>query len=173
MVMKSESFKAFAHAHSRVLILGTLPGQVSLQRAQYYAHPRNAFWPIISALLDLPPDMPYEKRVESLTRHGIALWDVHAKAHRKGSLDSDIRDDEQNDFIWFFQKYKKIRLICFNGNTAARIYERKILPGLPLKVQAIPSVLLPSTSPAYASMTLQKKMSVWHQAIKPFIALSE
>jgi hypoxanthine-DNA glycosylase len=167
--MKSESFKVFSRPDSHILILGTLPGQVSLAQQQYYAHPRNAFWPIMTALLSLPPDMPYEKRVESLMKHGIALWDVHAKANRRGSLDADIRDDEQNDFIGFFHTHKKIELICFNSNTAARIYERKILPGLPAKAQAISRILLPSTSPAYASMTLQQKTSVWVKALRPFL----
>jgi len=92
MAMKSESFKAFARHDSRVLILGTLPGQVSLQRAQYYAHPRNGFWPIMSALLGLPPGLPYEKRIDRLARRGITPKISYASTMHASLKGTDLHE---------------------------------------------------------------------------------
>jgi hypoxanthine-DNA glycosylase len=92
-------------SHARALILGSMPGAASLRAAQYYAHPRNQFWPIMGELVGADPALPYEQRLDRLTSAGIALWDVFARCEREGSLDAHIRDDTAvaNDFAEFFR----------------------------------------------------------------------
>lgn len=161
--MHDTGFPPIADAHARVLILGSLPGQVSLQRQQYYALPRNAFWNIMGELFDAGPDLPYVERGRRLMQNGMALWDVCAAAQRPGSLDSAIVHASvvPNDFAQFFAAHPALRLICFNGGKAADLYRRLVLPGLPAAFQAIHTETLPSTSPAYAAMSFEKKLARW------------
>jgi TDG/mug DNA glycosylase family protein len=159
----SKGFAPISDASSRVLILGSLPGQTSLAAGQYYAQKQNAFWRIIGHLTATPADLSYEKRKQLLMKNRIALWDVCAAAERKGSLDSNIRLSTvvANDFDAFLKTHKKIRLICFNGQFAERLFRRQVLTNLSISVEKIRLEILPSTSPAHAAMPFEEKLEQW------------
>ena len=161
--MADKCFPPIADAHVRVLILGSLPGQVSLQRQQYYAQPQNAFWKIMGRLFGAGPELPYEERVQRLVRNRIALWDICAAAQRPGSLDASIVHSSvvPNDIASFIASHPGVGLICFNGGKAAELYRRLVLPGLPATVCAIRYETLPSTSPAHAAMPFEEKLTRW------------
>jgi double-stranded uracil-DNA glycosylase len=160
---RSFGFPPVARPDARVLILGSLPGQASLAAQQYYAQPRNAFWPLMGTLFGAGPELPYAERLERLKDAGVALWDVCHSAKRPGSLDHKIdhASIEPNDFAVFFAAQPDIGQIFLNGATAERLYLKLVLPGLPLAAQAIPALRLPSTSPAHAGMTLARKRAAW------------
>lgn len=161
--MSDTGFPPIADARARVLILGSLPGQVSLQRQQYYAQPQNAFWKIMGRLFDAGLEWPYAERSQRLVQHGIALWDVCAAAQRPGSLDAAIVHASvvPNDFAAFLASHPGVGLICFNGGKAAELYRRLVLPGLPVALSAIRTATLPSTSPAHAAMPFEEKLTRW------------
>ncbi|MBT9568363.1 MAG: DNA-deoxyinosine glycosylase [Thiobacillus sp.] len=161
--MTDTCFAPLASAHARVLILGSLPGQESLRRQQYYAHPKNAFWKIMGRLFDAGPELPYEERALRLIQCDIAVWDVCAAAERRGSLDAAIVHSSvvPNDFSSFFDAHPDVGLICFNGAKAAALYRRLVFPDLPEKFAAIRSAVLPSTSPAHAAMSFEEKLTRW------------
>jgi hypoxanthine-DNA glycosylase len=146
-----------------VLVLGTLPGPRSLQMRQYYAQPRNAFWPIMGELFGAFPDLAYRARLALLKQHRVALWDVCHAAFRPGALDAaiDAASIVPNDLGGFLKSHRRIGLICFNGQTAGKFYRRFVLPGLPESRRGIPSRTLPSTSPAYAAMPFEQKLEQW------------
>jgi len=156
-------FAPVSDERARVLILGSLPGQRSLQLRQYYGQPRNAFWAIMGRLFNAGPELPYAERTQRLVDSKVALWDVCAAAHRPGSLDSSISRASvvTNAFADFLGEHRRIGLICFNGSTAAALYSRIVLPDLPEAFRAIPMAALPSTSPAHASMSFDEKLSRW------------
>ena len=156
-------FEPIAPADADVLILGSLPGRKSLEMHQYYAHPQNAFWKIITGIFGAEWPLPYARRVKLLTAHRIALWDVLAAAERPGSLDSSIVHASAlaNDFAAFFRAHPHIRRVYFNGRKAEELYRRFVLPGLPAEFAAMRYVSLPSTSPAHAGMTFAKKLERW------------
>jgi TDG/mug DNA glycosylase family protein len=166
--MHDKGFPPIADAHARVLILGSLPGQVSLQRQQYYALPQNAFWKIMGHLFGAGPELPYAERAQGLVRNGIALWDVCAAAQRPGSLDAAIVHASvvPNDLAAFIESHPGIDLICFNGAKAADLYRRHVLPGLPASERAIHYATLPSTSPAHAAMPFEEKLARWAAALQ-------
>lgn len=147
----------------RVLILGSMPGRASLQQKQYYALPRNAFWPIMGDLFGAGFDLPYARRLIALTRHGVALWDVLESCYRPGSLDSAIADAsvEPNDFSGLFRAAPSITHIFFNGRKAADVYRRRVLPNLQGIGKLIACRTLPSTSPAHAARSYQHKLAEW------------
>jgi hypoxanthine-DNA glycosylase len=159
----SLGFKPVASADSRVLILGTLPGPVSLEKRQYYAQSRNAFWPIMGALFGAGPELAYRERLRNLQQGGVALWDVCRSAYREGALDASIDPGSivPNDLARFLRSHAAIRLICFNGQTAGRLYRQLVLPGLPEPLRDILCQTLPSTSPAYAAMRYEQKLAQW------------
>jgi TDG/mug DNA glycosylase family protein len=165
--MHVHGFPPIARPEARVLVLGTMPGKVSLQQQQYYAHPRNAFWRIAGEILGFEAGAAYEARTASLAAAGIALWDVLQTCTRASSLDSDIVPDSivPNDFAGFFAQHPGIHRVCFNGATAASLYMTHVLPLL-AHVQAHEHVRLPSTSPANAGMPFAEKRRIW-QAIAP------
>ena len=164
--MHSDGFEPIASPTARVLILGTLPGQVSLQERQYYAQPRNAFWRIMGELFGAAPELSYASRTRTLVDNGIALWDVCASAQRPGSLDASIRRPEPNDFCGFFASHPRIGVVCFNGAKAAALYERHVLPSLPTSMQTVSYHTLPSTSPAHAAMPYSEKLARWSMALR-------
>ena len=161
--MHSHGFKPVAAADSRVLILGTLPGPASLEKRQYYAQSRNAFWPIMGELFGAAPALAYRERLQKLRQNGVALWDVCHSAYREGALDASI--DQQsivpNDLARFLRSHTAIRLICFNGQTAGKLYRQLVLPGLPETLGDIRCATLPSTSPAHAAMRFEQKLALW------------
>lgn len=158
-----ECFPPIAKKSSHTLILGSLPGQRSLQAQQYYAHPQNAFWKLIERLFGASSPLPYTRRVKILTDHGIALWDVLAAAERQGSLDSSIvhASARTNDFAAFFRAHPRIRRVFFNGRKAEELYRRFVLPGLGSEFEELRYECLPSTSPAHAGMNFATKLERW------------
>jgi hypoxanthine-DNA glycosylase len=161
--LHDRGFPPIADAHARVLILGSLPGQASLRRQQYYAQPQNAFWKIMGRLFDAGPELPYDERARRLVAQGIALWDVCAAAQRPGSLDASIVHSSvvPNDFAAFIGSHPRLHLICFNGAKAADLYRRLVLPTLPAAPRPVGYETLPSTSPAHASMRFEEKLARW------------
>jgi hypoxanthine-DNA glycosylase len=146
-----------------VLILGSLPGKRSIDAQQYYAHPQNAFWRIMGELTGA--DGSYAQRCQILIEHGIALWDVLESSIRPGSMDADIRrgTEKVNDFDSFFLNHTDVLQVCFNGQKAAQMFRKLVVPQLE---SAAPQIrVLPSTSPAYASMPYAEKLECWRQAI--------
>ena len=158
-----ECFPPIVKKNSRTLILGSLPGQRSLQAQQYYAHPQNAFWKLIEKLFGASSPLPYKRRVKILTDHGIALWDVLAAAERPGSLDSSIvhASVRANDFEAFFRAHPQIRRVFFNGRKAEELYRRFVLPRLGSEFEELRYECLPSTSPAHAGMNFATKLERW------------
>ena len=159
----STGFAPVVAGDARLLILGSLPGKRSLEALQYYAHPQNAFWRIMQALFAI--EGSYQDRCEQMTASGIALWDVLRCSIRPGSMDADIRmsSSEPNDFSRFFSDYPGIRRVCFNGLTAEAVYRKMVLPGLGLQGLELRS--LPSTSPAYASLSFDDKLDAWRKVL--------
>jgi len=144
---------------SKVLILGSMPGEASLKAGQYYAHPRNAFWPIMGELFGAGPSLPYQERVAFLQSAGIALWDSLQACLRSGSLDASITGEVTNHFPGFFDKHPNITHVFFNGMKAERVFRRHALPALTEDQHIF--ARLPSTSPAHAAMTLEAKVQAW------------
>ena len=166
----STGFAPIADHDARVLILGSLPGVLSLREQQYYAHPRNAFWRIIGDVLTIAPTLPYEDRYLALKGAGVALWDVCASAQRAGSLDSAIKNQVANDFVTFFAAHSRLAHIVFNGQKAAALYRKVVFDRLPEAAQRLPTSVLPSTSPANAGMSYEEKIRRWRSALASAIA---
>jgi len=156
---------------ARVLVLGSMPGGKSLELGQYYAHPRNAFWPIMGRLLDAGPDRDYDARLTRLTRAGVALWDVIGRCRRRGSLDQriDTASIEVNDFAALFQGCPDIGQVLFNGQMARHSFERWVAPELDARAVKLKRQTLPSTSPAHATLDLEAKCEQWRVALAPVL----
>ncbi len=144
-----------ARRDARLLVLGSFPGVASLQSQQYYAHARNLFWPILSALwkVDLMV-LPYAQRIAQAQRHGLAIWDVYAACRRDGSLDSAIEDAQPNDLAGLVARLPQLSAIAHNGSESARSMDVTRALGLPVH-------RLPSTSPANASWSFERKLAAW------------
>lgn len=136
-----------------------MPGIKSLQDQQYYAHPQNAFWKIMSALFDMPIET-YPQRVKLIKDNNLALWDTLKCCVRTGSLDAAIEADtiEVNDFADFLKKHPKVTHIFCNGAAAAKTFNKHIMPRL---TRDVITAQLPSTSPAHAGMTFKDKLKAW------------
>jgi hypoxanthine-DNA glycosylase len=154
-----ESFPPIVSDNSKVLILGSMPGEASLKAGRYYAHPRNAFWPIMGALFGAEPSLPYQERLARLQAAGVALWDSLKACVRPGSLDASITDEVPNDFPAFFASHPRITHIYFNGSKAEAVFRRHALPLL--RNDSHIFTRLPSTSPAHAAMPLDDKVRAW------------
>lgn len=142
----------------RLLILGSLPGEESLRRAQYYAHKNNAFWRIMGELCGFDPALEYDGRIEALKRAGVALWDVAAEGSREGSLDSDLTLHRANSVAELVRSHPTIRRIGCNGSKAYELL-RKSAPEL---FETLEVVKLPSTSPAAAMLRYEQKLERWN-----------
>lgn len=151
------SFPAIVDARTRILVLGSLPGEASLARGQYYANPQNQFWLLLGAVIgaDLRA-LDYADRLDALLSHRIGLWDVVAEARREGSLDGNIRDHAPNDLAALTKTLPDLRAIGFNGGTAARIGGRQ-LAGIGRPMALLP---LPSSSPAH-TRPFAEKLEDW------------
>lgn len=159
----ASGFPPIADEDAVVLILGTLPSVRSLEKRQYYGHPQNAFWKIMGELFDAGPDLGYAERTERLKSQKVAVWDVLQSSVRPGSMDADIEQSTAaaNDFGGFFADHPKIRCIFFNGRKSAELFARfGAADGVPVDLEC---VTLPSTSPAYASMSFVTKLEQWAQ----------
>jgi hypoxanthine-DNA glycosylase len=158
------SFAPIENRHAQILILGSMPGIKSLQEQQYYAHPRNSFWPIMAHLLNFDVNLSYKNKCQKLIKHHIAVWDVLKSCQRPGSLDQHIEDNTMvvNDFTEFLNQHPHIQSLFFNGTKAKQIFKKHVLPQL-----TTPPFLsysrLPSTSPAHASMSFENKLQHWQQ----------
>jgi hypoxanthine-DNA glycosylase len=150
-------------AETRVLVLGSFPGAASLAAGQYYAHPRNHFWPLIGEALQLSlAQLPYDRRIRSMLGAGLGLWDSIVACRREGSLDGAIRDPEWSDPAVALDCAPRLALVCFNGKTAARALPRWHDAGLA-------TLALPSTSPAY-TLPFAAKLAAWRAAAAPLQA---
>jgi hypoxanthine-DNA glycosylase len=148
-------FDGKAHA----LILGSFPSPASLAAGQYYAHRQNQFWHILAAALDLPlNNMDYPAKLAAVKAAGIAIWDVYAACERTGSLDAAIRNGQPNDFALLKKSAPKLRRVCFNGQTAAKF-------GPQLSALGCETLVLPSTSPANATWSFERKLAAWRDAL--------
>jgi double-stranded uracil-DNA glycosylase len=153
------SFPPIVSPQSKLLILGSMPGDASLKAGQYYAHPRNAFWHIMGELFGAGPSLPYQERVAILQSIGVALWDSLQACIRPGSLDASIKEEVANDFPALFAKYPNITHVFFNGSKAERSFLRHAKPALSEDRHVF--ARLPSTSPAHAAMRLESKVRAW------------
>ncbi|MBY4896406.1 DNA-deoxyinosine glycosylase [Cupriavidus sp. AU9028] len=141
--------------HTRVLVLGSFPGAASLAARQYYAHPRNQFWPLMGALLGEPlPDLPYVERLNRMLFHRVGLWDVLGACVRPGSLDADIRHPQANDFERLRALAPSLRRVGFNGGTSGKFAPQFAAAGYE-------TVVLPSSSPAHAARSFAQKLELW------------
>ncbi len=153
--MRKAGFAPVVDAATRVLILGSLPGEASLAARQYYGHPRNAFWRLMEGVLDTAlVALAYEDRLAALLARRVGLWDVIAEAERPGSLDAAIRDPAANDLLALIDALPALRLVAFNGGTAAKLGGRLI-------GDRLPTLALPSSSPAHAAKSFEQKATAW------------
>jgi hypoxanthine-DNA glycosylase len=149
-----------------LLILGSMPSQISLREQKYYANPQNAFWWLMSELYGFSGDQRYQQRCQALVRNGVAVWDVLEDCRRPGSLDSNIvrSSERSNNFNFFLSAHPSIRLLAFNGGAATSIFMRHCSDVLTQNPQ-ITWQQLPSTSPAHASITRAEKLQRWRQCL--------
>jgi hypoxanthine-DNA glycosylase len=155
MMARLQGLAPIAPPAARLLVLGSFPSVASLAAQQYYAHPRNHFWPILGALwgIDLAA-LPYAKRVAEARRRGLAVWDVYAACRREGSLDAAIDDAQPNDLPGLARRLPRLAAIAHNGGESARAMRVTRALGLPVH-------RLPSTSPANASWSFERKLAAW------------
>ena len=168
--ISNHCFAPLSLSTARLLILGSYPGVKSLEETQYYAHPRNVFWDIMSEMVGFDRDLAYLERAAALQHAGIALWDVLYSCKRSGSLDSKIESPSIviNDFISFFSDHQMIKAIVFNGVKAEQEFRKRVLPAAADLVGSKQLLRLPSTSPAMASMDYEKKLESW-RVIKDYL----
>ena len=157
-----QSFAPVIDSQSQVLVLGTMPGEASQRAQQYYAHPRNAFWPIMQAMFGIDSKALYVDRLASLLQHRIALWDVYAKCNRVGSLDSAIchKTAEINSIAQLLHFYPAIHTLVFNGKLAQQTFLK--VEAKQIEKDRVNLLAMPSTSPANAALNFQDKLSAWY-----------
>ena len=156
-----ESFEPLVNRRSRVLILGSMPGPEALRKQQYYGFSGNHFWKIIPALVGTPVSERYEDRKRLILTHHLALWDVLRSCVRPGALDSAIRNPVPNDIPGLLKRYPNIVAIFINGQFAYKMFMKNYGDTVDLPVE-----VLPSTSPAHASITLAEKAKRWSSILK-------
>jgi hypoxanthine-DNA glycosylase len=174
MTKLETGFPEIADKQAQILILGSMPSVQSLKQQQYYAHPRNAFWPIMTVLCDMDKECNYQQRCEHLKTNYVAVWDVLKACHRQGSLDTNIDPSSMiaNDFNSFFQQHPKIKYLFFNGAKAQQIFKRYVVPNLDTSFKQLNQTRLPSTSPAHAAMKLEQKLKLWKTMISKARSIS-
>jgi hypoxanthine-DNA glycosylase len=150
------SFPPFVNSNTEILILGTMPGNASLEKQEYYAHPRNHFWKIIYTLFDgMPISEIFFEKIKFLQANRIGLWDVLKNCDRKGSLDVQIKNQTENDFDALFRNFPSITKIVFNGKESHRYFSNKFG-----QIKGITYYVMPSTSPAN-TMSFENKLKIW------------
>lgn len=148
-------------ADVRIVVLGSFPGAVSLDAGQYYAHPRNQFWRLMAAVTNEPlAEMDYDERLARLLAHQIGLWDTIAACERKGSLDAAIRQAQANELSILLEHSPRLFRVCFNGKTSGKSERRFSMAGYD-------TLVLPSSSPAYAHMSFDHKLAIWKKIVAP------
>lgn len=172
MVKIDQGFLPIFGESPAVLILGSMPSVKSLEQQQYYAHPQNAFWWIMSELLDFDPLEPYGVRAALLKQNKIAVWDVIKACHRPGSLDSaiDTSSIQANDFSALLGEKTSVKLVVFNGQAAQKIFKKHLLSNKAAESETVERgikqyagdfLVMPSTSPANAATTRTMKLDRW------------
>jgi double-stranded uracil-DNA glycosylase len=161
---RKTGFAPLANPHTRLLVLGSFPGEASLAAGQYYANPRNQFWALIGAVIgrEEMPGLAYPDRLDVLAAHGIGLWDVFTSASRRGSLDSAIKQAAASPLADLVQRLPALQAVAFNGALAAKA-GRKALGSASLTL-----IDLPSSSPAHAALGFDAKRAEW-SALKQFL----
>lgn len=151
-----DAFPPVISPNARILILGTMPGEESLARQEYYGNPRNQFWRMMQTLFAIPLDAPYPERIAGLQQNQIALWDTLHSCERVGGLDSAIKNAVPNDFAGLLTENPNLKVLAFNGKKAAEWFEK----WAQIDSMRFQKLILPSTSPA-AAMTFEKKAAAW------------
>ncbi|UIR57207.1 DNA-deoxyinosine glycosylase [Sphingobacterium sp. SRCM116780] len=159
--MIKQCFLPLENQDIRLLILGSLPGDKSLQEQQYYAHPQNRFWKLMKLIFNVAEIHSYTDKLDLLLEHHIGLWDVCAQAQRKGSMDLDIIDEEPNDLDVFLADHPHIHTIIFNGQKAQKVFDKYFKKNPNYRY-----FTLPSTSPANAQYSLEKLLQEWRTVLK-------
>jgi hypoxanthine-DNA glycosylase len=162
MIMdKKSSFAALVEPDSKILILGSLPGDASLAAVEYYAHPRNRFWKMLATVFNESQPEDYEAKKSLLRRYRIALWDMAKDARREGSLDSDISEVVVNEIDTLLETHPSIKTICFNGQKAYSLFRQHFTEKEGVNYHA-----LPSTSPANAAYSFERICKEWSDCLK-------
>jgi methylated-DNA-[protein]-cysteine S-methyltransferase len=157
-VASIHSFDPVIDDNSRVLILGSMPGKISLEKCEYYAHAKNRFWNLVYSTFNIQPDRTYQEKIGFLKSRKIALWDVIEECDRSGSSDSKIVNPIINDFGALLTRYPNIGYICFNGKKAESLFRRNFNEITNYKICLF---TLPSSSPANARISLNRKQEAW------------
>ncbi len=160
------SFEPIVGRDPRILILGSMPGVMSLQAVEYYANPRNLFWKIIGELFELDTECSYPSRVQKISELPLVLWDTLRACHRSGSLDSSIlkQQIEANDIAGLLQQHSGLRVIAFNGAASEKYFNQLVKQNLPAN-REMALLKMPSTSPANAGMNFEQKLLAWRQLL--------
>ena len=162
--MICRSFEPVYSPNARAMIVGSMPSVKSLEDAQYYAHPRNAFWPVMFEIFGAKPTQDYEAKKALIRENDLALWDVAEACEREGSLDSNMRDITYNDFASLFERCPHIHTVLCNGGTAHSLFVKSGYAGSRRVIR------MPSTSPAY-TMAYAKKLAIWKETLEASLAL--
>ncbi|MBE5800496.1 MAG: DNA-deoxyinosine glycosylase [Clostridiales bacterium] len=162
--MICRSFEPVFSPQAKIMIVGSMPGIKSLADAQYYAHPRNAFWPILFEVFGAEPTADYEAKKQLIHENGLALWDVAGICERKGSLDSNMKDIQYNDFASLYESCPHIHTVLCNGGAAYSLFLKSGYAGDRRVVR------MPSTSPAY-TMAYENKLKIWKETIREVLQL--
>jgi TDG/mug DNA glycosylase family protein len=162
MIQLIKAFPPILPNKPHTLILGTMPGEKSIEMNQYYAHPQNQFWRLMGDIYGANQSLPYEKRVQKLKDQGIAVWDVVRACTRSGSMDADIKNEVSNDFEEFYSNYPTVKLVVFDSLTAEKLYKKWVLPTLTRRLKY---VRVPSPSPANARLGYAAKLALWSEAL--------
>jgi len=163
-VARVQSFAPVIGERPRILILGSMPGVASLEAVQYYAHPRNAFWPIMAELFSIDANTDYAQRIAQINETPVILWDTLKRCYRPASLDSAIARDsvEANDIAALLDEYAEVRAIACNGATSANYFRKLVLPQISPSIELLQ---MPSTSPANAGMNCAHKLVAWRRLL--------
>jgi len=169
-----QSFPPVIDERARVLVLGSMPGTASLEKFQYYGHPRNYFWPIVYRLLGVELDQEYEQRLAFAQDHHIALWDVIAMCKREGSLDMNIKEEQPNDIPSLLRRYPAIECLAFNGSKAYETFQRAFMREHEhdAVMSGVIQLKLPSTSPVPTPRmrNIEDRLAEW-RAVVPFLKI--
>lgn len=159
-----KAFAPFIDKNSKILILGTMPGEKSLELQEYYGNRGNQFWKLLYAIFELPLSHDYPEKISFLKNYGIAIWDVLEYCEREGSLDSRIKNEKANDFKTFYLNNPQIKHVFFSSKNAAAYYDKYIG-----RSDRIHYEVLPSPSGANASKSFSEKLEIWKEKILPLI----
>ncbi|MFB0613650.1 DNA-deoxyinosine glycosylase [Aurantiacibacter poecillastricola] len=162
--MRKRSFAPVVRADTRLLVLGSLPGEASLEAAQYYAHPRNRFWHLMERVIDAPlVALDYPQRLDTLLAHHVGLWDAVESAQREGSLDAALREAQATDLPSLVATLPDLRAVAFNGRASEKLARPQ------LEQTALALIALPSSSPAHAAKSFVEKAESW-DGLREFLA---